>query len=180
MPKITIQGLEFEADAPYKEGDVLNANEADAINQTFLENLRNNFASHVKAARTAVAETNGFFTVGEGDKKVYDLDKVTNEMLDLDALQTSFIEYADKYEFGARRAGGTRVPADPVEREATRIAKEKVKELLRAKDIKISDVPKEQMDKLVAQALEQIPAIREQARLTVEANKSITLEGLSL
>lgn len=179
MPKITIQGLEFEADAPYKEGDVLNANEADAINQTFLENLRNNFASHVKAARAAVAETNGFFSL-DGEKKVYDLDKVTNEMLDLDALQTSFIEYADKYEFGARRAGGTRVPADPVEREAARIAKEKVKELLRAKDIKISDVPKEQMDKLVAQALEQIPAIREQARLTVEANKSITLEGLSL
>lgn len=179
MPKITVQGLEFEADAPYKEGDVLNANEADAINQTFLENLRNNFAGHVKAARTAVAETNGFFEETDG-KKTYDLDKVTNDMLDLDALQASFIEYADKYEFGARRAGGTRTPADPVEREAVRVAKEKVKDLLRAKDIKVSEVPKEQMDKLVGQALDKYPEIREQARATVEANKSISLEGLSL
>lgn len=180
MPKITIQGLEFEADAPYKEGDVLNANEADAINQTFLENLRNNFASNVKAAREAIAETNGWFTVGENDKKTYDLDKVTNDQLDFDALQAKFIEYADKYEFGARRAGGTRTPADPVEREAVRVAKEKVKDLLKAKEIKVSEVPKEQMDKLVAQALEKYPEIREQARATVEANKSISLEGLTL
>ena len=47
MPKITVQGLEFEADAPYKEGDVLNANEADAINQTFLETSNVNVAEEL-------------------------------------------------------------------------------------------------------------------------------------
>lgn len=180
MSKLTIQGLEFETgEAPYKDGDVINANEAAALNQTWAENLRNNFAGQVKAAREAAAETNGFFSEVEG-KKVFELDKVTDDMLDIEALNTKFAEYVDSYEFGARRAGGTRAPADPVEREAIRIATAKVKELLRAKEIKISEVPKEQLDGLVAQALEKLPAIREQARQTVEANKSISLEGLSL
>lgn len=45
---ITISGRAFEVEPRYAEGHVLNANEAAALNQTFFENLRNNFANKAK------------------------------------------------------------------------------------------------------------------------------------
>jgi hypothetical protein len=45
---ITIAGKPFTAEPRYAEGHVLTANEANALNQTFFENLRNNFAGKAK------------------------------------------------------------------------------------------------------------------------------------
>ena len=50
---ITIAGHAFQAPIKYAEGDTLEANEAGALNQTYHENLRNNFAKRVQEALDA-------------------------------------------------------------------------------------------------------------------------------
>ena len=45
---ITIAGKPYNVEARFAEGHVLTANEASALNQTFFENLRNNFAGKAK------------------------------------------------------------------------------------------------------------------------------------
>lgn len=49
---ITIAGKPFSVEPRYAEGHVLNTNEASALNQTFFENLRNNFANSAKEGKT--------------------------------------------------------------------------------------------------------------------------------
>ena len=105
MEQITIAGKIFSAPLRYEEGHELNANEAAALNQTYHENLRNNFANKVKEA----AE-NG------------DYDQI--------AMQRQFAEYAEAYQFGLRIGGGA--VRDPVMSEALRMAKIRVKEKLTA------------------------------------------------
>ena len=114
---ITIQGLDFAVHSPYEAGHQLTADEAGVLNQTFHENLRNNFASTVKD-----------YKAEHGD----DLPEAA-----LTKLQEEFDEYAKDYKFGVRR-GGTRAPADPIEAEAFRMAKDsiraKLKEMQRKAD----------------------------------------------
>lgn len=50
--QITIAGTAFAVTPRYAEGHTLNANEASALNQTFFENLRNNFAAKAKEGAT--------------------------------------------------------------------------------------------------------------------------------
>lgn len=45
---LTIAGTAYSVEPRYAEGHVLTANEASALNQTYFENLRNNFASKAK------------------------------------------------------------------------------------------------------------------------------------
>lgn len=52
---ITISGKPFTVQPRYAEGHVLTANEAAALNQTFFENLRNNFAGKAKDGADQVA-----------------------------------------------------------------------------------------------------------------------------
>lgn len=103
---ITIQGLDFKVHSPYEAGHVLLADEASVLNQTFHENLRNNFASTVKDVKAE-----------HGDDLPEDA---------LSKLQEEFDEYARDYKFGVRK-GGTRAPADPIEAEAFRMAKESIR-----------------------------------------------------
>jgi len=114
---ITIQGLDFKVHSPYEAGHPLTADEASVLNQTFHENLRNNFATTVKDAKAE----HGDDLPDEAQAK----------------LQEEFDEYAKDYKFGVRR-GGTRAPANPIEAEAFRMAKEsiraKLKELGRKAD----------------------------------------------
>lgn len=49
---ITIAGRSFTVEPRYAEGHTLSANEASALNQTFFENLRNNFAGKAKEGGT--------------------------------------------------------------------------------------------------------------------------------
>lgn len=90
MKSITVQGLNFDAPEPYSAGHVLLANEANQLNTVFAENLRNNFASAVKDAKS-----------DHGDKLPADV---------IEDLRNQFESYAATYQFGAKRVG----EVDPV------------------------------------------------------------------
>lgn len=140
---IVIQGYDFTISAPYTEGHVLTANEAAALNQLRAENVRNNSASRIKAAIKAAEEAGVEFSldtsmVGEGDEAV--------------TLRQSIEDYAENYEFGARRTS-TREPVDPVQREALRIAKEVAATQLASKGIKQKDLAEGVYDELLGKIL---------------------------
>lgn len=114
MEQITIAGEVFNAPLRYEEGHELNANEAAALNQTYHENLRNNFAKKVKDAK----EANAF---------------------DMATFQADFDKYAQTYQFGTRVGGGGGAVRDPVMAEAMRIAKGQIRVAIKAKGGKVSD-----------------------------------------
>ena len=76
------QGFELSVAVPYAEGSVLQANEAEALNQTLTENLRNNFATRLRQRQDEAAQ--------EG----------TTYEPDMGELQAEFDEYVSTYEFG--------------------------------------------------------------------------------
>lgn len=171
VSEITIQGLAFEVDRPYKPGTRdLSAGEAHALNQTRAENLRNNFAPTVRKAIEDFRKANNL----ADDAEV----AVTN--LDRDALQAEFDKYAQSYQFAVGGGGGPRTPVDPVMREAIRIATEKVKAALSAKNIKISAVSKERMSELVTQVIEKYPDIKAEAERRVQAAGAISLDQIGM
>jgi hypothetical protein len=115
--QVTISGHKFEVPegilAKYELGYSLQTEgEVSAIRQTLVENLRNNFASTVKAA-------------GNGE--------LTDEQVA--ELQAKFNEYAQTYQFGVRKAGSgaPRAPKDPVEREMQKLARDAVSKAFYAK-----------------------------------------------
>lgn len=108
MEQITIAGKVFSAPLRYEEGHELSAGEASALNQTYHENLRNNFAKRVK-------------------------DAIEKGSYNQDELQTEFDVYAHDYQFGVRTGGGGGAPRDPVMAEAINIAKGKIREALKKK-----------------------------------------------
>ncbi len=157
--EITIAGHPFHAPVPYSEGHQLRANEANALNQVFHENLRNNFAKKVKDAKDSGA-------------------------FDHQALQDSFLEYARNYQFGVRALGGGGASADPVETEALALARGDVRQMLTKSGKKIKDYPKEKLDAAYAAQLEKhreryIEAARERIRIKQEA-ASADLSSLDL
>jgi hypothetical protein len=156
---ITIGGLVFTAPAPYTEGHVLSAVEAKVLNTTLGENLRNNFAKQVKDAQAA----------GELGDEV------------LAKLHADFAAYAAGYAFASKRGGGTRTSADPVAKEAFRIAKDVVLRALRAKNIDIKTLPEGKLDGLVKGLLEKDSKYLEEAKRRIDATKQVVgdaLEGL--
>ena len=99
---ITIQGHDFEASQPYVAGHVVTDAEAKALNQTRVENLRNNFAAKIKALK------------GEAE--------ALNESQIAD-LATQFAEYDTGYIFTLASVGGGKRETDPVQTEAKKLAK---------------------------------------------------------
>lgn len=158
--EITIAGIALSVPAPYAEGHVMASNEAAVLNQTYAENLRNNFAGAVKKAK-AEAEAEGTEVNAAG-------------------LQIALDEYVTGYTFGVRRGGGTRVVLDPVEKETKRIAESKVKDALKAKGIKFKDMDKDNFNSIVAQVIEQNPQIRTAAESIVAARKEVGEGSLDL
>jgi hypothetical protein len=168
---ITIQGVAFEVDRPYKAGDhVLTEGEAHALNQTRAENLRNNFAPKVRSAFEEFRKANSLAEDAE----------VAATQIDADALQGEFDKYASDYKFAPGAGGGPRTPVDPIQREANRIATEKVKGALQTKNIKINSVSKDRMAELVAQVIAKYPAITEEATRRVKAGADISLDAVGL
>lgn len=141
---IKIQGFDFEVPAPYVLGHVLVGNEASTLNQTFGENIRNNAASRIKAAQEA-AEKAG---------KTFDIDAISGiagtvaEGENTKTLRQVIDDYAATYVFGARVARSSE-PADPVEREAHRIAVDTVNEALKSQNVKRASLPEGQYDAAV-------------------------------
>lgn len=163
VAEITVQGLTFNAPQPYAAGHVLTEGEASALNQTLAENLRNNFAPKVKAALAEFRKAN----------EISEDTEVGVDKLDKDELDKLFAEYAAAYEFGVRRASSPRVPKDPVEAEARKIALEKVKAAIKAKGFALASIDRERLEKLTDDALAKYPEIREMAKRRVEEMSSI-------
>lgn len=141
MEQITIAGKIFNAPLRYEEGHELTAGEASALNQTYHENLRNNFAKRVKEA----VDTGAF---------------------DQDGLQTEFDTYAEKYEFGVRTGGGG-VTRDPVQAEAMAIAKSMINAALKKKGVKVTSVDAAAKTAKAKQLIDKRPDITELARKRV-------------
>lgn len=150
---ITISGHAFQAPVRYEEGHELTAGEASALNQTYHENLRNNFAKKVKDA----VDANAF---------------------DPAAFQTQFDDYAASYAFGVRTGGGG-APRDPVMSEALRIAKDQIKAALKKKGRKVSEVEASAINEAAKKLVGQNPAILELARQRVAEQQAAATEDLS-
>lgn len=146
---VTIQGAEFTIPAVFTPGHQLSEGEASQMNQLLAENVRNNFAGKMKAR-------------AEKGEPAY-----TQE--DLDA-------YVAEYEFGVRKAGTGEARLSPVEREARRIARDRISAALKSRNQKVE---KEQMETLVSQ-LSVRPDIVKEAEKRIRAVEKISIEELGL
>lgn len=142
-------GLTIEVPAPYSEGRPLRANEAEVLNQTLTENIRNNLSKAIKEAHEA----------GKSPEEIQAL---------VDA-------YVAEYDFGVRRTSAG--PVDPVEKEALKLAREAVRKAFKAKGYNPAD-HKDQIEEMAKQALEEYPDFRERARTIVEAKSGTALDAL--
>ncbi len=147
---ITIAGHSFTVPLRYEEGHELTANEASALNQTYHENLRNNFAKKVETAKN-------------GGDLVADATVLAD-------LQAELDKYAEEYEFGGARGGGFR--GDPVMTEAMRIAREKIYEHLKKKGKKRKDVESGTITEAAKKLIEKTPAILALAKQRVEETRA--------
>lgn len=96
--------------------------------------------------------------------------------------QEQFDAYAAEYEFGARRSGGSEAKLSPVEREARRIARDRLDARLRELGKKIdkkSDEGKANYETLIAQIAAKPEVLRE-AEKRVKAVDKISIEELGL
>lgn len=158
--EITIAGLNLSVPAPFSEGHVLRPNEAGVLNQTYAENIRNNFAAKVKAAQKTATEAGA--------------------ELDPGALQTSLEEYIKSYDFGVRRGGGTRTVLDPVTKEAMKLATEKVRAALRKKGLNLKEIGGEKIKELAENAIAKYPQLMEKAQQIVALKSDLGQENLDL
>ncbi len=152
---LTIGGPNFSVPLPYEEGHVLRANEAEVLNQTYCENLRNNFSKTVAEAVAAAEESGG--------------------SLDIPGLQKELTEYVQEYDFGVRR-GGFRT-TDPVRQVAMEMARDKVRKALKRAGHKLADVGSAKISELAARAIETNPGFMEKAREQVERAQEVGLEN---
>jgi hypothetical protein len=170
--EITVQGIALSVPAPFVEGHVLRPNEAAVLNQTYAENVRNNFASSVVAALLETAKTAGIVNA-DTTELTPDQKAQAMQLLTVADVQSKLDEYLKTYDFGVRRSGGGTRVADPVEREALVIAREEVRKALKNKGVKVSEVDKAIIEKHALAAIEKYPKIRETARIRVEARKAV-------
>ena len=135
----TVKGVGLQVAQPFLEGHVLRPNEAAVLNQTYAENIRNNVATKV----AGFLKEKNIETV-EGSA-VLSADQLAE-------IQATVEAYMLEYDFGVRRtgSGGGRI-SDPVEREARKNAKEKIKEAIMAAGHKLKDVGAEKINTLTEQ-----------------------------
>jgi hypothetical protein len=156
---LVIAGLTFTIGSPYAEGHPLTAGEARALNQTRAENLRNNFAKTVTAAKGDNA------TVSDETKAELDAKLAT---------------YESEYSFEKVRSSSPRAAhVDPVEREALRQGAIFVEAALNAKGIAKKSVKPDNFKVLVQEVLTKRPEIREAARRHIEALHAIGHEAIA-
>ena len=163
---------------------------ASILQQTLSENCRNNFAPTVTKAITAAAEENDIEF-----KKLSDLSdedsQTLNDAVDLEALQVAFNLHVASYEPGVRRTSGG-VSLSPVEREATKLAVEMIRNHLESTmgvgrtarsgtykvwNAKIQDElgmsGADHIAEMAASLIEANPSITETAVANIEARKQL-------
>lgn len=152
---VIIQGTAFEIEQPYAEGHTLTAVEANVLNQTRNENIRNNLAKVVREHEGSDAE-----------------------------LAAKVAEYDSQYTFSTPSAGGTRVVRDPVEKEARRLAKEALRAHLKAEHggLTFKDLGAEKVEEYVSQlsAREDILKLAKKNVKAASDISSISLDNLQV
>jgi hypothetical protein len=147
--QITIQGHPFRVPMRYQPGHQLSENEANALNQTLHENLRNIWSPRVKRA------------LGEGTSP--------------EQLQEEFDRYAAEYQFGRRqrRAGGDSASSETkVMSVALSLARDIVRRAVRDKGLdwsttRVSEAAKQLLDRQGPDG-----ALVQSARARVEAEQT--------
>lgn len=153
---LTILGLQFDIPTRYAEGHKCSTNEAAALNQTMLENVRNNRAKRIKEV---IDEAGG-------------AEKVTPQQVA--ELQKEISEYASTYTFYPSPA---RI-ADPVENLARRTAWDIVKDGLRKNpNVKMKDLTDDDKNKLIDDILTKNPKIRDFAKNQIAAQRKLLAGG---
>lgn len=147
--EVTISEVVLKVISPFAEGQVLTAEQANVLNQTLAENLRNNFAPVVKAAKE---------TAGGADK------------VDQADLQKQLNEYTKEYDFGARRTAG--VAVNPVEKIAISLARDAVKKTLTKQGKNWKDFTAEQITELARGAVAKYPHFTASAQQMYDAKKA--------
>lgn len=151
MPKMTVRGVSVEIDEPYNEGHVCTNGEADALNQTRKENVRNN-------------------VVSSADR----IEEKESRKLSEAEIQKMVTDYAADYQFGVRQS----VTRDPVEAEAMDAARGIVRDAIRKKGLSLKEFPSSKITELASNYLAG-PAgvtLRERAKAVVEARAKVAGE----
>lgn len=130
---------------PYATGHVLTDAEAAKLNQVFADSIR--AALNAKLKKASEADD---FNAAEA--------------------QASYQSFADAYSFVIR---STKAAADPVEKEAHKIAKEQVFAAIRNKGANPRDYSADQIAEYVALVLSKKPEIREEAERRVNSSRQI-------
>lgn len=166
---ITIQGVIFAVSQPYAEGHAITEAEAHALNQVRAENIRNNMASKVKAAKAELEEG-------------AELSEAT-----LSELAATVAAYDADYVFNMASAGGGATPKDPIQAEAVKMAKAAIAGLLRKKGVTVkayteTDEGKARYDENVAKLADSAEYQKAAKKAVAEREKlaSAGLEDLSL
>jgi hypothetical protein len=144
-------GLSVSVPQPYAEGHVLSALEAEKLNHVLADNVRTSLTAKLKR----LAEAEGF---------------------DAAALADEFQTYAESYSFVVR---SPRVAADPIEKEANKIAKEQVFAAIRRKGGNPSDYSAEQLSEYISKVRQHKPEIREEAARRIESTRKMAGDLLS-
>ena len=167
---ITIQKADWVVPAPFIAGHAINAAEAQTLNQVLGENIRNNVASRIKASMEAAAKATPPRAFSLDTEMVADTREGAAEGSTV-TLRQSLQHYADTYAFGIRTARKPSEPADPVEREAFRIARETVNTALAERGQKVKDLPEGKYDEAVALYAKSDKVVKEAKRRVSEKEK---------
>jgi len=143
--ELTIKGVSLKFSLPFYDGYRLRQNDADVLNQTYRENLSNNFR---KVVEEAIEKGNA----------------------DPQALQKELDEYVISYDFGVR-VGGFK-SADPIETQAITLAKMLAKKALRQQGVKTKDIDNERLASVAREILEKNPSLRARAETIVKAKNA--------
>lgn len=157
--QITIAGTPFTVATPFVAGHVLTEGEAKALNQTRLENIRNNMAAQVKKEMESIEAD------AEGNKAVPQ------------SLIDAVSKYDSEYEFTLATVSAGRRSTDPVDTEARKIAKASIAKQIIAKGGKLADVPKDRLAAAV-ETLSQRADIQKAAKDAVKARNKVAEGGL--
>lgn len=153
--QITIQGQTFRVPIRYAAGHVLTEGEAGALNQTYHENLRNNFAKKVSDGVEA----------GTG----------------MEIMQQQLDDYANEYQFGVRTGGGG-FRGDPVMTLAMSVARDVVRNAIKAKNLDTDEWPASRISQAAKALIDsqgEDGKILQMARKQVEAEKEAAKEAMA-
>lgn len=151
----TINKQIFQVYKPYAAGHVLTEGEASALNQTFSENIRNNFAANVKS-------------------------HLEGGTFDQAAMQATLDEYMSKYEFGVRSYQGPRLSGDPVMARALELAREKIKAKIREVGGSLKDYEPKAITERARKAVESNPKFLELAKRQLDEEAAIAEDDLDV